>query len=64
MIADLNQANPPDLDWWDLRLYLAGQTALVRRLPEPIEKIIGDLSSAERVLVGMDIKPKATANEQ
>jgi circadian clock protein KaiB len=30
---------------------------LVRRLPTPIKKIIGDLSNAERVLVGLDLKP-------
>ena len=29
---------------------------LVRRLPEPIRKIIGDLSSSERVLVGLEIR--------
>lgn len=29
---------------------------LVRRLPEPIKKIIGDLSNEARVLVGLDIK--------
>ena len=28
---------------------------LVRRLPEPIKKIIGDLSNTERVLVGLDL---------
>src|SRR5512141_2762996 len=28
---------------------------LVRKLPEPIRKIIGDLSNTERVLVGLDI---------
>jgi len=28
---------------------------LVRRLPEPIKRIIGDLSNTERVLVGMDL---------
>ena len=34
---------------------------LVRRLPEPIKKIIGDLSNEERVLVGLDVVPvKAT----
>jgi len=32
---------------------------LVRKFPEPIRKIIGDLSSEERVLVGLDIKPVA-----
>jgi circadian clock protein KaiB len=29
---------------------------LVRRLPEPIKKIIGDLSNEGRVLVGLDIQ--------
>jgi circadian clock protein KaiB len=29
---------------------------LVRQLPSPIRKIIGDLSNTERVLVGLDIK--------
>jgi circadian clock protein KaiB len=28
---------------------------LVRKLPEPVRKIIGDLSDTERVLVGLDI---------
>lgn len=31
---------------------------LVRRLPEPIRKIIGDLSNTERVLVGLDLRPR------
>jgi circadian clock protein KaiB len=31
---------------------------LVRKLPEPIKKIIGDLSNTERVLVGLDIRPR------
>jgi circadian clock protein KaiB len=30
---------------------------LVRRLPSPIRKIIGDLSNSERVLVGLDVRP-------
>jgi circadian clock protein KaiB len=30
---------------------------LVRRLPQPLKKIIGDLSNTERVLVGLDIRP-------
>ena len=34
---------------------------LVRRLPEPIKKIIGDLSNEERVLVGLDIRPHAAS---
>ena len=89
---------------WELRLYVAGQTAkslqafanlkriceehlageyrievvdllknpqlakgdqilavptLVRKLPEPVRKIIGDLSNTERVLVGLDLQPRA-----
>jgi circadian clock protein KaiB len=88
---------------WNLRLYVAGQTAksvqafgnlkqiceehlagryrieiidllknpqlakgdqilalptLVRKLPEPVRKIIGDLSNKERVLVGLDLQPR------
>ena len=31
---------------------------LVRKLPEPIRKIIGDLSNQERTLVGLDLKPR------
>ncbi len=31
---------------------------LVRRLPPPLKKIIGDLSDTERVLVGLQIKPR------
>jgi circadian clock protein KaiB len=30
---------------------------LIRRLPEPLRKIIGDLSDTERVLVGLRIAP-------
>jgi circadian clock protein KaiB len=30
---------------------------LVRKVPIPIRKIIGDLSNEEKVLVGLDIKP-------
>jgi circadian clock protein KaiB len=93
-----------DGDFYDLRLYVAGQTpksmsalanlkrfceehlagkyrievidlvenpklargdqilaipTLVRRLPEPIRKIIGDLSNTERVVVGLDIRPRS-----
>lgn len=33
---------------------------LVRRLPAPLKRIIGDLSNTEKVLVGLDIRPKAT----
>ncbi len=30
---------------------------LVRKLPTPVKKIIGDLSNTERVLVGLDLRP-------
>jgi circadian clock protein KaiB len=32
---------------------------LVRRLPEPIRKIVGDLSNTEKTLVGLQLRPKA-----
>lgn len=92
-------------DFWDLRLYIAGQTTksvaalanlkklceehlagrhrievidlkqnphlargdqivaiptLVRKLPEPIRKIIGDLSNTERTLVGLEVRPRSS----
>ena len=31
---------------------------LVRKLPEPVRKIIGDLSDTERVLVGLQLRPR------
>jgi circadian clock protein KaiB len=88
---------------WELRLYVAGQTAksvvafanlkkiceehlpgeyrievidllenprlaqddqivaiptLVRKLPQPVRKIIGDLANTERTLVGLQLRPK------
>jgi circadian clock protein KaiB len=91
----------PSHPQWDLRLYVAGQTArsaialqnlkricethlkgayrievvdvlknpqlahgdqilalptLVRKLPEPMKKIIGDLSHEDRVLIGLDLR--------
>ncbi|MFL5731672.1 MAG: circadian clock KaiB family protein [Chloroflexia bacterium] len=91
-----------DLEFWELRVYVAGQTprsltafanlkkiceehlagkyrieiidlvenpqlargdqilaipTLVRKLPEPVRKIIGDLSNTDRVLVGLDLVP-------
>ena len=102
---EMPRASAPsgDSEYWELRLYVAGQTdksiravnnltrlckehlegrysievidllqrpqlaagdqilavpTLVRRLPEPIKKIIGDLSSEERMLVGLDIRPQ------
>ena len=99
-----NRKNSKPGDFWELRLYVAGQTSksieafanlkkiceenlegicsievidllknpqlakgdqilaiptLVRKLPQPIKKIIGDLSNTERVLVGLDIRPRS-----
>jgi len=31
---------------------------LVKKVPEPVRKIIGDLSNKEKVLVGLDIRPR------
>jgi circadian clock protein KaiB len=92
-------------DFYDLRLYVAGQTArslaalanlqrickehlagryriqvidllkrpqlargdqilalptLVRKLPEPIRKLVGDLSDTDRALVGLDLRPRSS----
>lgn len=32
---------------------------LVRQLPEPLKRIIGDLSNTQRVLVGLDLQPRS-----
>ena len=37
---------------------------LVRKLPEPIRKIIGDLSDQERVLVGLQLKERTVIRSQ
>lgn len=34
---------------------------LVRRLPEPIRKLVGDLSDTERALVGLDLRPRVSS---
>ena len=36
---------------------------LVRRLPTPLRKIIGDLSNTERVLVGLDVRESGKAGQ-
>jgi len=36
---------------------------LVRKLPEPVKKIIGDLSNTERVLVGLDLREVAATQD-
>jgi circadian clock protein KaiB len=34
---------------------------LVRKLPEPIRKLVGDLSDTDRTLVGLDLRPRPPA---
>ncbi len=36
---------------------------LVRKLPQPIRKIVGDLSNTERTLVGLDLLPREAVAE-
>src|SRR5689334_10287458 len=38
--------------------------SLVRKLPAPVRKIIGDLSNTERVLVGLDLRQRAAKGTQ
>ena len=37
---------------------------LVRRLPEPIRKIIGTLADTDRVLVGLDLRPRKSSDRE
>jgi circadian clock protein KaiB len=37
---------------------------LVKELPPPIRRIIGDLSDKEKVLLGMDVFPVETSNSK
>lgn len=98
---NLHKNKRPESENWELRLYIAGQTAksitafanlkkiceeylhgqyrieiidllenpqlakidqiialptLVRKLPSPVKKIIGDLSNKEKVLVGLELR--------
>ena len=54
----------PRPEVWPIRLYpqlargdqILATPTLVRWLPPPIKKIIGDLSSRERVLVALDMR--------
>ncbi len=37
---------------------------LVKKLPLPLRRLLGDLSNTERVLVGLDLKPKTSESGQ
>ena len=46
-----------------LRLYVAGEQiiaapTLVKKLPPPLRRFIGNMSDVDRILVGLDLKPK------
>ena len=36
---------------------------LVRKLPEPLRRIVGDLSNTERTLVGLQLRPASQATQ-
>jgi circadian clock protein KaiB len=40
-----------------MRHQIVAIPTLIRQLPEPLKRIIGDLSNIEKVLVGLDIRP-------
>ena len=37
---------------------------LIRKLPEPLRRIVGDLSNTERTLVGLQLRPVTGASER
>lgn len=37
---------------------------LIKKLPLPLRKIIGDMTNVERVLVGLDLRPKDKASSK
>jgi circadian clock protein KaiB len=53
-IEVIDLAQQPQLSKGDQILAIP---TLVRKLPVPVRKIIGDLSDTERVLVGLDLRP-------
>jgi circadian clock protein KaiB len=65
-ICDAHLAGQYDIDIIDLLEHpqlakgdqILAIPTLVRKLPEPVRKIIGDLSNTERVLVGLDLRPR------
>jgi circadian clock protein KaiB len=54
LIEVINLMDHPQLARGD---QIVALPTLVRRLPPPMKKIIGDLSNEERVLVGLDLRP-------
>jgi len=68
-ICELHLAGRYDVEVIDLvanpqlaaRDQILAVPTLVRRLPEPLKRIIGDLSKLDRVLLGLDIAGEGTA---
>jgi circadian clock protein KaiB len=52
-IEVIDLAKHPELAQTD---QIVALPTLVRKLPEPVRRVIGDLSNMDRVLVGMDLK--------
>jgi circadian clock protein KaiB len=42
---------------------LIAAPTLIKVLPQPLRRIIGDLSNTEKVLVGLDLRPRPVAKE-
>ena len=45
------------LPWIHLLLWVFATPALIKQLPPPLRRIIGDLSDTEKVLLGLDLQP-------
>jgi circadian clock protein KaiB len=37
---------------------------LIKRLPKPLRKLIGDMSDEQRVLIGLDLRPRPSTAKQ
>jgi circadian clock protein KaiB len=71
-ICEENLAGRYDLEVIDVRenptvtrdLQVIATPTLVKVLPEPLRRIIGDLSDRERVLAGLDLRPVGGGSER
>jgi circadian clock protein KaiB len=37
---------------------------LIKKLPEPLRKFIGDMSDTEKILLGLDLRPKKDGHDE
>ena len=37
---------------------------LLKKFPEPVRRLIGDLSQKDRIILGLDLKPKSPPSEK